>query len=73
MLIITTADRFSPTPIQSSNPLNEDPPTSEQDFLMDYAEEVEQFMSDSNQYMMEVERVVEVNTIVETIVTAVSY
>ena len=41
--------------------------------MMDYAEEVEQFMSDSEQYMMEVERVVEVNTIVETIVAAVSY
>jgi len=40
---------------------------------MDYAEEVEQFMTDSEQYMMEVERVVEVNTIVETIVTAVSW
>ena len=39
---------------------------------MDYVEEVEQFMSDSEQYMMEVERVVEVNTIVETIVAAVS-
>ena len=39
---------------------------------MDYVEEVEQFMSDSEQYMMEVERVVEVNTIAETIVTAVS-
>ena len=40
---------------------------------MEYDEEVEQFMSDSEQYMMEVERVVEVNTIVETIVAAVSY
>jgi len=40
---------------------------------MDYTEEVEQFMSDGNQYMMEVERVIEVNTIVENIVTAVSY
>ena len=59
--------------IQSSNPLNEDPPTSEGDFVMEYAEEVEQFMSDSEQYMMEVERVVEVNTIVESIVAAVSY
>ena len=39
---------------------------------MDYGEEVEQFMSDGNQYKMEVERVIEVNTIVETIVTAVS-
>lgn len=62
----------SPTPLQSSNPLNEDPPTSEQDFVMDYAEEVDQFMSDSEQYMMEVERVVEVNTIVEVMVAAVS-
>ena len=59
--------------IQSNNPLNEDPPTSEGDFVMEYAEEVEQFMSDSEQYMMEVERVVEVNTIVESIVAAVSY
>ena len=41
--------------------------------MMDYAEEVEQFMSDGEQYMMEVERVVEVNTIVEAIVAAVSY
>ena len=41
--------------------------------MMDYAEEVEQFMTDSEQYMMEVERVVEVNTIVEAIVAAVSY
>lgn len=40
---------------------------------MEYAEEVEQFMSDSEQYMMEIERVVEVNTIVESIVAAVSY
>ena len=63
----------SPTPpLQSSNPLNEDPPTSEEDFVMDYAEELEQFMSDSEQYMMEVERVIKVNTIVETIVAAVS-
>lgn len=41
--------------------------------MMDYAEEVEQFMSESDQYIMEVERVIEVNTIVETIVTAVSW
>ena len=40
---------------------------------MDYAEEVEQFMIDSDQYMMEVERVVEVNTIVEAIVAVVSF
>ena len=61
------------TCLQSNNPLNEDPPASEEDFMMDYAEEVEQFMSDGEQYMMEVERVVEVNTIVEAIVAAVSY
>ena len=41
--------------------------------MMDYAEEVEQFMSDGEQYTMEVERVVEVNTIAEAIVAAVSY
>jgi len=40
---------------------------------MDYTEEVEQFMRESDQYLMEVERVIEVNTIVENIVTAVSY
>lgn len=40
--------------------------------MLDYAEEVEQFMRDGEQYMMEVERVVEVNTIVEAIVAAVS-
>ena len=41
--------------------------------MMDYAEEVEQFMIDSEEYMMEVERVVEVNTIVEAIVAVVSF
>ena len=71
-MITTIAARLSPTLIQSSNPLNEDPPSSEQDFMMDYEEEVEQFMSDSDQYMMDVDRVVEVNTLAETIVTAVS-
>ena len=40
--------------------------------MLDYAEEVEQFMRDGEQYMMEVERVVKVNTIVEAIVAAVS-
>jgi len=64
---------LSPTlPTQSDNPLNEDPPTSEDDFVSDYEQEVEQFASDSDDYMMEVERVMEVNTIVETMVNAVS-
>ena len=75
LVIVTvaiTVNSASPTPLQSSNPLNEDPPTSEQDFIMDYAEEVEQFMSDGAQYMMEVEKVVEVNTLAEIIVAAVS-
>jgi len=61
-----------PSPTQSDNPLNEDPPTSEDDFVSDYEQEVEQFNSDSAEYMMEVERVMEVNTIVETMVNAVS-
>ena len=57
---------------QSDNPLNEDPPMSEMEFVSDYEEEVALFASDSEQYMMEVERVTEVNTIVETMVNAVS-
>ena len=72
MSLVIPAATPSPAPLQSSNPLNEDPPTSEQDFVMDYGAEVEQFMSDSERYMMEVERVVAVNTIVEVIVAAVS-
>lgn len=45
---------------------------SEMEFVSDYEEEVALFASDSEQYMMEVERVTEVNTIVETMVNAVS-